>query len=259
MKKRCVTLFLAVGVATAVSLSGCGNKDGNNTTQVVESTEDQFAINQGVNVIGNTGGNTTSNSGTNSQNSEDGGSSNTSTTETVVDNRTEWEVQESENAQLDESIAQEEAQEYDEYINSDTKEEVVLTYDRTENGILIFKNTVVEDAGSEGSEGTVNSSDMTEYRVDSTKVTEGVAELNQGDLATLITNMVVDDATNEFIKVWEVRNLTKEMEEQAIEDESKMAAIEAGELSEEEAGWGNEEDLEDSEDLTVETTEEVSE
>lgn len=242
MKKRFLMLCLATGIVATVSLSGCGKKEDEGGTQVVQSTEDQFAINQDVQVMGNSGNSSGgSNTGSGNAGGEDTYNDNSNDMTMANDNRTEWEVQESENAYLDESVAVEESEEYESYINSEEREEVVMVYDRTENGVLVFKNSEsVDDVTGE----TISSTE--EYRVNSADVTEGVEELSQGDLATIVTNMALDYDTNTFIKVWEVKNLTKEMESLSAEDAA----------DDEDHGELDVEDLEDEDGLTVETTEE---
>lgn len=222
-KNKLKLMFMGVALSVSVAFTGCSKKEAVEETTAPVETEDPFAINQSIKVIQNTDGSKQQNIET-SPVVDSGENTETVAVETEPgDTRTEWEIQESYNVEMDESNAAEEQEEEESYINSDERYELAFVYDRTEGDTLVFKNVYasVEGEGEEEGSGelSIQTGDV-EYKVNRTNVPEGIDELNSGDLAILTTNMAYDE-NNQLYKVWKIVNTTKEMEEAELELEDQ--------------------------------------
>lgn len=197
---------LLVASCMSISLTGCNKKDSTVETPVVQETEDKFAVNDNINV-GNVSNGEFSASNSADVFGEDG-SNEVENTETTAD-VAEGIAEEEKKAALDESIAAEESQEYEDYLNSDSRLEVYMTYDRTErNNIIVYYD--------------VDDTTRDEFSIAIDGVTEGIDELAQGDEVCVICNGAFTD-DNEFAKVYQIVNVTKQIQENeesdALEDE----------------------------------------
>lgn len=203
--------LVCLGMALGFSLvTGCSKKETVAESTAAVETKDAFAVSEDINVLDNVQNNNISQTQADKSNISESSQEEVVVNETEsADKRTEWEIQESLNIEMDESNATEEEGEEEAFKTSDDRYSLVLVYDRTEGDMLVFKNHYGENAEGASMAGL----DTAEYRVNRLGVIEGVDELVSGDLATLYTNMHFDTNTQEFTKVWKVENTTATINE----------------------------------------------
>lgn len=193
-----------------LTLSACSKSDDLVVETTPQETVNEFAINQSIQVKDNyssnennlelSGADIASDAFNNSEDSQ-------------VETLPEGVYEESVKAELDESIAVQESEEYEAYINSDERIEIYMNYDRTEGDKLVLYYMLDE---SEKVENTLKISE----------VIEGIDALEQGDEVCVICNGAFSDDGTEFIKVYQVINITTKEEEIIASEEAAFEAEE---------------------------------
>lgn len=199
-----------LGSCIVLTLSACSKSDDLVVETTPQETVNEFAINQSIQVKDNyssnennlelSGADIASDAFNNSEDSQ-------------VETLPEGVYEESVKAELDESIAVQESEEYEAYINSDERIEIYMNYDRTEGDKLVLYYMLDE---SEKVENTLKISE----------VTEGIDALEQGDEVCVICNGAFSDDGTEFIKVYQVINITTKEEEIIASEEAAFEAEE---------------------------------
>lgn len=199
-----------LGSCIVLTLSACSKSDDLVVETTPQETVNEFAINQSIQVKDNyssnennlelSGADIASDAFNNSEDSQ-------------VETLPEGVYEESVKAELDESIAVQESEEYEAYINSDERIEIYMNYDRTEGDKLVLYYMLDE---SEKVENTLKISE----------VIEGIDALEQGDEVCVICNGAFSDDGTEFIKVYQVINITTKEEEIIASEEAAFEAEE---------------------------------
>lgn len=197
-----------IGSCILLTISGCSKNEEKVTETTPQETVNEFAINQQVQVDVNVNSNDNTNVNSNiSDTNSDNLNSNDSNIQ--YESIPEGVYEESLKAELDESLAVQESEEYEEYINSDERIEIYMNYDRTEGDNLVLYYSVDE---TERVENTLKISE----------VTEGIDELSQGDEVCVVCNGAFSEDGTEFVKVYKVINVTAEEAEAAAAEEAEF-------------------------------------
>ena len=203
--KKSIYFILSTLTLLTLSTACTQSTPPSETTAPIETTSenDKFAVNVTLESNSDTPNPPSLTSDTSTGTTD---TSDQATTEAPQDIVEQIQLEESEAAQKEIALAEEESSKaYDEYIHSDAEEEIYLYYDKEDTNYLYFTDNA--------------DTYPTDYKINKSSISGETEALSKGNLARITFNGAIVDG--ELIKVYSIANQTAEDEAESLADENE--------------------------------------